>query len=670
MAKQILILALLGDPTLPAGIPHTGGFNQTLRELLTAIAAFHFPICVITDTSSDRKSAYDKISDNIKLFRVEITPEEHNEQERLRTSQDRILKDIYNVLGDEIDDVVLIHSFYWFSGYIATCIHKQHNIPFIHTPISLAYNKIIAGYPPNCSFQVDCEPVFLNTADRILAITEQESNILVGHYQVEKTRVIVTGRTVDAVFHHPARDYSGQPAGTAVPANPIDAWNETDWWSFGAYTYLGRMVPIKGLLEIVQAWKKLYDKYGDRTPPLWLVGGTPTQIMELREKIAQKMGSIADCEAAHKIVWWGYLDQPSISALFLKTLALVTHSRFEPGGRMVLEAMCQGRPVIATPNGFAADYIRDWENGFLVPYGDYDLLAHRMEHFIYQPYLAYTMGVAAKTQFYQMEHKWNYIEVHKKLYESYLNCHENYNRTLDFPHTGGGPDARCLDEVDCFPYYRTQLSEQNWRRALEQQMGIKIGRFHSAGCIHSHAHHYMIEVGNHRFRVKQFYCRLNQNALWNWAEKQKVIWSGEQFQAAIQSSVFHRVLSPVAVDEGRAYYVLPEVPSVLPDYEQLCRMLNEFSKPTTADTPLDRPAYRVMVTLKAAIQALESATQSLDLPQGKQLLVLPSKIKELVEASNDDARFGINYGKTLEGHTVSCDGQIMSFPPATGTGAS
>lgn len=115
--KKILILALFGDPTLPAGIPNTGGFNQTLRELLVSLAAWKHPICVITDISSYRTEPHCPISNYIELYRVYVSPEEHKNQELLQAAQERILTDIHKIVGSNMANIALIHSFYWFSDF-------------------------------------------------------------------------------------------------------------------------------------------------------------------------------------------------------------------------------------------------------------------------------------------------------------------------------------------------------------------------------------------------------------------------------------------------------------------------------------------------------------------------------------------------------------------------
>ena len=668
--KRILILALFGDPTLPAGIPNTGGFNQTLREFLVSIATWEHPICVITDISSYRTESYSNISNLIELYRVYISPEEHKNQELLYAAQERILGDIYKILGEDMADIALIHSFYWFSGHLAKILHRRHQIPYIHTPISLAYYKIATGSEPNCLFQVECEPSFLHEANQVLAITEQEANVLSSHYQVEKTRITITGRSVDKVFHSPARDYNGYPRhvfppSVETPILPIDS----PWWRFGAYIYLGRMVSIKGVQQIVQAWALLHEKYTDETPPLWLVGGSPVQIAELRKNLLAKVRNLPVYEGQGKIIWWGYLDQASISALFLKSLVLITHSRFEAGGRVVLEAMCQGRPVIATPNGFAADYIRDWVNGFLVPYDNCEELARRMEHFIRQPFLACSMGNAAKTTFQQIEQFWNYTGIHRYIYNHYLNSDKPTANIHGDQMFSPRISEEMLERIDSFPYFDIQFSEGEWHRELTAHFKGVVGRIRSISCIGAHARHFEIEVNGTSFHVKQFYDRLNRDALWN-QDECKVFGRIEQFQRAEYCQHFMGVLPFTAFSEIGAYYILPHLQTIEADYGIICAVLDEFS----SNSPIHRhgpysveaqPSTCYMSMLSTAINALETSASALKSPIAQDLLPCMPAIHNLEEQTQNDVQFGINYGKNPVGHLIILEGKPLLLPTSS-----
>ncbi len=187
------------------------------------------------------------------------------------------------------------------------------------------------------------------------------------------------------------------------------------WWLDRCFLYVGRMTEAKGVPHILRAWLKLADELGPDCPPLWLVGGEPSEIEMMRR--ASGGDVLAAHEAKGLVKWWGYLDPAGISTVMLKAYVLVTHSLYEPGGRVVVEAMAQGIPVIATPNGFAADLITDWHNGFLVAYGDEPSLRTRMGHFALQPILRHAMGRSAQQVAAAVLHQWDFMDTHLRVYK-------------------------------------------------------------------------------------------------------------------------------------------------------------------------------------------------------------------------------------------------------------
>lgn len=190
-----------------------------------------------------------------------------------------------------------------------------------------------------------------------------------------------------------------------------------DWWLQRAFVYVGRIHPDKGVATIVGAWRVLRSSCGDGCPPLWVVGGTPEEVEALRGSIPNPEALVRD-ERAGRIHWWGYLDPAGVSTVLLRALALVVHSRYEPGGRVVLEAMTEGVPVIATPHGFAATLVRDWCTGFLVEFGNKETLAQRMEHFVRQPLLRNALGGAARAAAAAALGAWNFLDTHLEVYRA------------------------------------------------------------------------------------------------------------------------------------------------------------------------------------------------------------------------------------------------------------
>lgn len=193
---------------------------------------------------------------------------------------------------------------------------------------------------------------------------------------------------------------------------------ETDgrWWLDRAFVYLGRMDPSKGVEVIIRAFASLASEV-QSLPPLWLVGGIPDEIERVRASLPDV---IAPLEARKLLSWWGFQRPAAVSGLFSRALVLLMHSQYEPGGRVVLEALAAGLPVIATPNGFASELVHDWVSGFVVPYGDVDVLRTRMEHFIRQPLLRNAMGARGRALALDALNAWRFVDAHCDVYDDAL----------------------------------------------------------------------------------------------------------------------------------------------------------------------------------------------------------------------------------------------------------
>ncbi len=87
---------------------------------------------------------------------------------------------------------------------------------------------------------------------------------------------------------------------------------------------------------------------------------------------------------------------PATAALDIAVMPSVVP---EPFGNVVMEAMCLGKPVIASSNGGAAEQIVDGETGILVPPGDSAALAAAIGRLLADPDLARTMGEAGRRRF-------------------------------------------------------------------------------------------------------------------------------------------------------------------------------------------------------------------------------------------------------------------------------
>ena len=146
-------------------------------------------------------------------------------------------------------------------------------------------------------------------------------------------------------------------------------------------------------------------------------------------------------------------------------MVLITNSLYEPGGRVITEAMSEGIPVIASPNGFALDLVHDWDNGFLVNHGDENALSMRMEHFIRQPFLSNALGENARQSATQVISEWNFIGNHLMAYGLKTTC-KKYTASNNSNHFA-------KREINLFPYRNLSLSDHLLGDFFEKTTGEK-----------------------------------------------------------------------------------------------------------------------------------------------------------------------------------------------------
>jgi len=503
---------LLGDPFLPAvSIPNSGGFNVDSLELLEyLITQKEWECVVITNKSDYIEKNQQKIGENIIIYRIDMPNQSIKNQNLIPRYYKNIINQIEEILYLYNMKVDIIHSYYWLSGKIAHDLKQKYSFPFVHSVVSLSSDKINSGEKPNCYLQFDWEKSFLNAADYVMTITENESRNLIDIYKINPSKIVIVGRGVHKAFEYPIRTPYGVPYGLKYNIiNKLSTDEESTFWNNGSFLYMGRLKRIKGIQFIFKAWYNLYMIYKETTPPLWIVGGTPDEIAQIRLQLSDTISNLQYFEKIQKIIWWGYLNAEGISTLLLKTLVLITHSKFEAGGRVIIEAMSSGTPVIATPTGFGMDYINDWTNGFLVPYSDVDFLTHRMRHFINQPLLSNSLGNTASLMYKRIKDKFNCYEKHLIIYNNVINNEKKplleYNANI----ISSVNKELSIGRLTTYPYETTN-NNQNYIEKI-----IKANFNFSYNIIKRIKNNIWLATDDKRkYVIKKLYSKINLEKIW------------------------------------------------------------------------------------------------------------------------------------------------------------
>lgn len=153
---------------------------------------------------------------------------------------------------------------------------------------------------------------------------------------------------------------------------------------------VGRLMRRKGLDVFIRALAQLAPRH-PRLHGL-IVGGEEISERGLQAELAQLA---AELEIAGRVHFSGPRhDVPRL--LLASDIASFVPTEPEPFGRVIIEAMAAGLPVIGANHGAIPDIIRAEETGLLVPATDPTALAAALETLLTQPALARRMGEAGR----------------------------------------------------------------------------------------------------------------------------------------------------------------------------------------------------------------------------------------------------------------------------------
>lgn len=460
----ILILSMHADPAMPPGYSEWGGTHTYMRELLDSLDERGIGCVLITRRSMEELPAIEQYHRHCKIFRLQNGNAAPMDKTKLCKYHNDNLLSIEQIVDDLGEKPIVIHSVYWNSGRIGMELAKKYHVPLVHSVISNSLGRQARGAKEPVSDRAAYEQAIYNYSKWILCVSDDEKDDLIKLYNISPEKIIVAGQYIHPSFIIPSHDNNGFPrlnSKISFDEQRLAAYHYNDaflnssndpFWTYKAFTYFGRIDENKGVDHILIAWHSLYQKYDRECPPLWLIGGSVNEINSMRLKCQNLLPQLQKAEKENKLVWWGCIDSVGASTLLLKTLVLVTNSLYEPGGRVITEAMSEGVPVIATPNGFAMDLVHNWENGFLVPHGNEKELAIRMEHFIRQPFLSNVLGENARQTANNVVKDWNFEHKHLLAYGIEIS-HVSADK---FP---------CVDyfsrrEINIFPYRNIPLSNE------------------------------------------------------------------------------------------------------------------------------------------------------------------------------------------------------------------
>ena len=150
------------------------------------------------------------------------------------------------------------------------------------------------------------------------------------------------------------------------------------------FAYLGRLKRYKGVELVIRAFARVRDPRAG----LEIAG-----VGDYRPELERLVDSLA---LGSRVRFLGRVSEAEKLALLRRAWALVFTSPKEGWGITNLEAAVCATPVVASDAPGLRESVRNDETGFLVPHGDIDAIANRLDQLAADPALVARLGAAGR----------------------------------------------------------------------------------------------------------------------------------------------------------------------------------------------------------------------------------------------------------------------------------
>jgi len=335
--------------------------------------------------------------------------------------------DINLQMAASLDGADVVHCHTWYTHFAGVLASKLLSAPLILTTHSLEPHRPWkheqlgrGGYGMSCWI----ERTAYQSADGIIAVSNQMKKDVVELYGVDPSRVQVIYNGIDPDFYKPTFDEAVVRARGIDPSNPY-------------VIFVGRITRQKGIAQLLGAIPHL-----DPETQVVLCAGAP----DTPEIAAEMNTKMTELQAKRPGIIWiqEMMNHSELRILYSHAKAFVCPSLYEPFGIINLEAMSCGIPVVGSAVGGIPEIIVHGETGILVslqPKGPADFeplhpeafqqsLATSLNLLTRSPDKAAEMGVAARKRAVDV---FSWKSIAKQTFDFYAQTIERHSKEVKAP---------------------------------------------------------------------------------------------------------------------------------------------------------------------------------------------------------------------------------------------
>jgi D-inositol-3-phosphate glycosyltransferase len=365
MENRIAFISEHASPLALLGGVDNGGQNVYVAELAVKLAEKGYEVDIFTRRDDEQSPSINEFAPGVRVILVKAGPAKPVAKEQLLPYMGEFLAEMEGFMESQRIKYHLVHANFWMSGLVAMQLKEKYQIPFVITFHALGHvrklhQKENDRFPPE---RVTIEKEIVQQANRIIAECPQDEADLIQYYQADQNKIsiIPCGFNPDDFY----------PICKSVAKALLDFPNDER-----IILQLGRMVPRKGIDNVISAFAKLDRQLNAK---LVVVGGESVPESGVEDPELERLRALANhYQVADRVVFAGRKSREMLRYYYSAADVFVTTPWYEPFGITPLEAMACGTPVIGANVGGVKYTVKDGETGFLVAPTDPDHLAEKM----------------------------------------------------------------------------------------------------------------------------------------------------------------------------------------------------------------------------------------------------------------------------------------------------
>jgi D-inositol-3-phosphate glycosyltransferase len=387
---RIAMLSVHSSPLAVLGGKEAGGMNVYVRELSRELGRRGIRVDIFTRSQDPSAPPVVALDRGVRVINLHTGPRAPYDKNWVLAYLPEFVNRVRCFADGQDLTYDLIHSHYWLSGEAALALRRSWGTPVVqmfHTLGAMKNQIARAAEERETSQRVAIERRLMGEADAIVAATTLDRDQMVAHYGAAADHIHVVPCGVD-LGHFRPHDLAAAREQLSLPAPP-----------HRLVLLVGRIEPLKGIDVLIRALALVHQRRPEWRDALSaaIVGGggeaeRPRWNAEQRrlDALRNELG-LADA-----VRFVGARSQEQLPLFYAAADVVAMPSNYESFGMVALEGLACGRAVVATQAGGPAAIVEEGVSGLLVPPGQPEALADRLERLLADDGLRAALGAAAR----------------------------------------------------------------------------------------------------------------------------------------------------------------------------------------------------------------------------------------------------------------------------------